>query len=168
VARDAACTKGKGRGCPRRRGPHAPAPYIRRRPDRRDALRYQTVYAVRGGSIAAPTAGLHFTAALLDRVRRRGIEIVRVTLHVGEGTFRPIRTRLLEDHRMQEEVFSITPRAAARIRAAGAGRPVIAVGTTCVRTLEGVVHETGAPRAWRDRPPSSSPRATPSASSTGC
>ena len=125
-------------------------PYIRRRPDRRDALRYQTVYAVRGGSIAAPTAGLHFTAALLDRVRRRGIEIVRVTLHVGEGTFRPIRTRLLEDHRMQEEVFSITPRAAARIRAAGAaGRPVIAVGTTCVRTLEGVVRETGALRAWR-------------------
>jgi S-adenosylmethionine:tRNA ribosyltransferase-isomerase len=124
-------------------------PYIRRRPDRGDALRYQTVYAVRDGSIAAPTAGLHFTAALLDRVRRRGIEIVRVTLHVGEGTFRPIRTRLLRDHRMQEEVFSIAPGVAARIRAAGAaGRPVIAVGTTCVRTLEGVVRETGALRAW--------------------
>jgi S-adenosylmethionine:tRNA ribosyltransferase-isomerase len=124
-------------------------PYIRRRPDRRDALRYQTVYAVRDGSIAAPTAGLHFTAGVLDRIRRRGVDIVSVTLHVGEGTFRPIRTRLLEDHRMQEEVFSIEPAAAARIREAGAaGRPVIAVGTTCVRTLEGVVHETGDLVAW--------------------
>jgi len=124
-------------------------PYIRRRPDRGDALRYQTVYAARDGSIAAPTAGLHFTAGVLARIRRSGMETVFVTLHVGEGTFRPIRTRRLKDHRMLEEVFSIGPAAAARLsEARAAGRPVIAVGTTCVRTLEGVVRETGDLRAW--------------------
>lgn len=124
-------------------------PYIRRLPDDEDVDRYQTVYAEHPGSIAAPTAGLHFTDEILAALRKAGTEIAFITLHVGEGTFRPIRARRLAHHRMHEEFFTIGEQAARAVaQARDRGRPVIPVGTTCVRALEGVVHETGALRAW--------------------
>jgi len=117
---------------------HIPLPpYIRRddRPDDRE--RYQTVYARERGSIAAPTAGLHFTAPLLDALRARGVETVRVTLHVGYGTFKPVRTERVEEHSVDAEPFSVGPEAAAALsRARREGRRIIAVGTTTARALE--------------------------------
>jgi S-adenosylmethionine:tRNA ribosyltransferase-isomerase len=117
---------------------HIPLPpYIRRddRPDDRD--RYQTVYARERGSIAAPTAGLHFTAPLLDALRDRGVEIVRVTLHVGYGTFKPVRAERVEDHTVDPEPFTVGPEAAQALdRARREGRRIIAVGTTTARALE--------------------------------
>lgn len=113
-----------------------------------DRRRYQTVYASRPGAVAAPTAGLHFTAALFDRLKARGIATARVTLHVGVGTFAPIRADDLADHRMHAEWYdcpAVTAEAVASARAAG--RPVIAVGTTSVRVLETVADERGALRA---------------------
>jgi S-adenosylmethionine:tRNA ribosyltransferase-isomerase len=102
-----------------------------------DLDRYQTVFAARAGAIAAPTAGLHFTPALLDRLEKAGVDEVRITLNVGPATFQPVRVANLEDHRMGREAYEISPEAAAAINAAkGAGRPVLAVGTTVVRTLE--------------------------------
>lgn len=117
---------------------HMPLPpYIRRNDDGLDAERYQTVYSRAVGSAAAPTAGLHFTAALLERLRARGTEHAFVTLHVGLGTFLPVRTELLEDHRMHEEEYTIHEDSAEKInRALSDGRPILAVGTTSVRTLE--------------------------------
>jgi S-adenosylmethionine:tRNA ribosyltransferase-isomerase len=112
-------------------------PYIRREPNAEDAERYQTVFARRPGSAAAPTAGLHFTPAVLDRLEARGIARAAVTLHVGPGTFLPVRGETLEGHRMHEERFEVseaTVEAVAACRARG-GR-VVAVGTTAVRTLE--------------------------------
>jgi S-adenosylmethionine:tRNA ribosyltransferase-isomerase len=124
-------------------------PYIQRLPDHEDVDRYQTVYAEHAGSIAAPTAGLHLTDEILEALRRAGIEIAFITLHVGEGTFRPIRKRRLSEHRMHQEGFTIDEAAAAAVlRARREARPVVAVGTTCVRALEGVVRETGEVRAW--------------------
>ena len=117
---------------------HVPLPpYIRRsdRPDDRD--RYQTVFAHHRGSIAAPTAGLHFTAAMVEALRARGIDVVSITLHVGYGTFQPVRTERVEDHQIEAEHFEIDPVAAQTINAAlAAGRRVVAVGTTTTRTLE--------------------------------
>ncbi|MCX7718728.1 MAG: tRNA preQ1(34) S-adenosylmethionine ribosyltransferase-isomerase QueA [Candidatus Sumerlaeaceae bacterium] len=102
-----------------------------------DADRYQTVYAREPGSVAAPTAGLHFTPALLDALAAAGIERTAVTLHVGAGTFRPVETEEIEQHRMHVEHFAVSAEAAAAINAArAAGRRVVAVGTTCVRVLE--------------------------------
>jgi S-adenosylmethionine:tRNA ribosyltransferase-isomerase len=102
-----------------------------------DAERYQTVYAREPGSVAAPTAGLHFTPALLDALAASGVGRVAVTLHVGAGTFRPVETEEIEQHRMHVEHFTVSPEAAVAIRAARAdGRRVVAVGTTCVRVLE--------------------------------
>lgn len=117
-------------------------PYIRREDDDpRDAAdreRYQTVYARRPGAIAAPTAGLHLTPALLDRIRERGAAVAQVTLHVGIGTFRPLTEGDLSRHEMHAERYEIPVDAAAAIRAArGAGGRVVAVGTTSVRALEG-------------------------------
>ena len=117
---------------------HIPLPpYIRRNDTGDDAERYQTVYAREHGSAAAPTAGLHFTNELLNELGRAGIETAYITLHVGLGTFLPVRTENIEDHLMHEEVYSISDETALRIEKARAeGRKVLAVGTTCVRTLE--------------------------------
>ena len=102
-----------------------------------DKERYQTVYARAEGSAAAPTAGLHFTPELMDKIRAKGIEIVPVLLHVGLGTFRPVKADDIKDHEMHSEYFEVTEEAAEKINAAKArGNRVIAVGTTSVRTLE--------------------------------
>ncbi|MDI6699207.1 MAG: tRNA preQ1(34) S-adenosylmethionine ribosyltransferase-isomerase QueA [Candidatus Saccharicenans sp.] len=124
-------------------------PYIKRRPgDPRlkeiDAERYQTVYAARDGSIAAPTAGLHFTERILAELKQKGVEIQYVTLNVGLATFQPVRAEKITDHQMLEESFLISPETAAAInRAKKEGRPVTAVGTTVVRTLESAWREEG-------------------------
>jgi len=122
---------------------HMPLPpYIKRddRPDDRD--RYQTIFAQARGSIAAPTAGLHFTPALTAALAARGIETAEITLHVGYGTFQPVRVERVEDHRMESERYEISDAAAAAIgRARAEGRRVIAVGTTTTRTLEAVARD---------------------------
>jgi S-adenosylmethionine:tRNA ribosyltransferase-isomerase len=119
---------------------HVPLPpYIKRddRVDDRD--RYQTVFAQARGSIAAPTAGLHFTPSLLAALRARGVETTAITLHVGYGTFQPVRVDRVEDHRLESESYEIGADAAAAItRARAEGRRIIAVGTTTTRTLEAV------------------------------
>jgi len=132
---------------------HIPLPpYIKRDDEASDAERYQTIYADRtantglgpGASAAAPTAGLHFTEELLARLDTAGIEKVFITLHVGLGTFLPVRSEYIEDHVMHEEAYSISKDAARRINAAkAAGRKIIAVGTTSVRTLESAWTEGG-------------------------
>jgi S-adenosylmethionine:tRNA ribosyltransferase-isomerase len=117
---------------------HVPLPpYIGRGDSAEDRERYQTVYARERGSVAAPTAGLHFTAEILGRMRERGIETCEVTLHVGLGTFQPVRVKRVEEHKLHSESYSISAEAAEKInRARRAGRRVVAVGTTTVRTLE--------------------------------
>lgn len=117
---------------------HIPLPpYIKRDDREADRDRYQTVYARERGSIAAPTAGLHFTPALLDELGARGIERATVTLHVGYGTFQPVRVDRVEDHRVEAEHYEVSPETAAAItQARRDGRRVIAVGTTTTRTLE--------------------------------
>jgi S-adenosylmethionine:tRNA ribosyltransferase-isomerase len=112
-------------------------PYIRREPGERDRERYQTIWARAPGSAAAPTAGLHFTEGLLARLEARGVRRARVTLHVGPGTFLPVRTESIEEHRMHPERYEVSAEAAAEVEACRArcGR-VVAVGTTTVRTLE--------------------------------
>ena len=115
-------------------------PYIRRGiggPDEADAERYQTVYADRTGAVAAPTAGLHFDKDILDQVRSRGIKVAMVTLHVGPGTFQPVRTRDITAHHMDEEHYDVPAETARLIHSTKerSGR-VVAVGTTVVRTLE--------------------------------
>jgi len=107
-------------------------PYIEHPPDERDAERYQTVYARVPGAVAAPTAGLHFDAPLLAALEARGARVAKLTLHVGAGTFQPVRSELVEAHRMHKERFSIPP---ATMRAIS-GRRVLAVGTTSLRALE--------------------------------
>lgn len=117
-------------------------PYIHERLEDRE--RYQTVYAKQEGSAAAPTAGLHFTPELLDRIRAKGVDVVPVLLHVGLGTFRPVKVENVEEHEMHAEFFEVTPEAAERINAARArGGRIVAVGTTSVRTLESAA-ENGA------------------------
>lgn len=128
-------------------------PYIKRdeegRPDRD---RYQTVYARERGAIAAPTAGLHFSAELLDRVRGRGVEVVEITLHVGYGTFQPVRVKRVEDHRVEPETYSISEEAARSInRALEERRRVIAVGTTTTRALESAAR-------WKSNVPDQRPQ----------
>lgn len=124
---------------------HVPLPPYIQRPDApRDRDRYQTVYARQPGAIAAPTAGLHFTDELLETIRRRGVEVVPVTLHVGLGTFKPVTAKLVHEHVMDRERYEIpdaTARALARTRQRG-GR-VVAMGTTVVRTLEGAARSDG-------------------------
>ncbi len=113
-------------------------PYIRRPAGRDDRERYQTVFSREAGAVAAPTAGLHFTPGLLEEVRSRGVEILPVTLHVGLGTFLPVRVENLDEHRMHREWYRIPPETAAAVNARkreGSGR-VIALGTTTARTLE--------------------------------
>ena len=117
---------------------HVPLPpYIAREDRLSDRERYQTVYAHEPGSVAAPTAGLHFTPEILDRLHRRGIETAEITLHVGLGTFQPVRTERVEDHHLHREAYRIPSAVAAQINQAKAlGRRVVAIGTTTVRTLE--------------------------------
>jgi S-adenosylmethionine:tRNA ribosyltransferase-isomerase len=119
-------------------------PYIKRDPFPRDRNRYQTVYAVHEGAVAAPTAGLHFTEELLQRLSAKGVDCVTVTLHVGPGTFLPVRVEMISEHRMLPERYFVPGHAAERInRAKDEGRRVIAVGTTSVRTLETAASEHG-------------------------
>ncbi len=139
-------------------------PYIQRppgprhdHPDHRhheDRERYQTVYAQHPGAVAAPTAGLHFTPELLTDLERRGIDRATVTLHVGWGTFQPMRTENITDHRMASEYYRLVADEAARIRNARAsGGRVVAVGTTSTRTLETVMQQAGevtARTGWSD------------------
>jgi S-adenosylmethionine:tRNA ribosyltransferase-isomerase len=117
---------------------HVPLPpYIKRDDELSDRDRYQTVYARARGSIAAPTAGLHFTPALLDALRDRGVERVSITLHVGYGTFQPIRVDRVEEHEMEPEYYEVSADTAlALTRALNEHRRIIAVGTTTTRTLE--------------------------------
>lgn len=108
-------------------------PYIHRTPDTKDRERYQTVFAAKRGSVAAPTAGLHFTEEILDRCREKGADIARLTLHVGLGTFAPLRETELSKVQLHEEYFELSQSEAAKMRSA---RRLLAVGTTSVRTLE--------------------------------
>lgn len=126
---------------------HIPLPpYIDREDKSADRERYQTVYAKARGSVAAPTAGLHFTPETLQTIRERGIEIAEITLQVGLGTFQPVRVEKVEDHKLHLESYEISAKAARAINTAKAeGRRVVAVGTTTVRTLE-----YAAERAARD------------------
>jgi len=117
---------------------HVPLPpYIERADEEADRERYQTVFAKRPGAIAAPTAGLHFSDEILEKIRGRGVEISELTLDVGLGTFQPIHSETLEGHVMHEESYEIPADTAERIQTArAAGRPIVAVGTTVVRALE--------------------------------
>ncbi len=108
-------------------------PYIERTPEAEDAERYQTVFARDPGAVAAPTAGLHFTEALLEALRAKGVAIHTLTLHVGPGTFRPVQVDNPLEHTMHAERFQVPPETAEAVRS---GRPVVAVGTTVVRALE--------------------------------
>jgi S-adenosylmethionine:tRNA ribosyltransferase-isomerase len=117
---------------------HVPLPpYIGRPDEEADRQRYQTVYARNPGAVAAPTAGLHFTAEVLEKIRARGCQTCEVTLDVGLGTFQPVHTEILEEHKIHSEAYEISEDAAEKIQTAKRQRrPVLAVGTTVVRTLE--------------------------------
>ncbi len=117
---------------------HIPLPpYIKRPDTKEDSERYQSVFSKETGSVAAPTASLHFTDEILERLEKKGIETAFVTLHVGLGTFEPVRTESLLDHKMHEEQFFISDETADKVeKALREGRPVLAVGTTSIRTLE--------------------------------
>ena len=117
-------------------------PYIKREPSRTDKEEYQCVYAKEAGAIAAPTAGLHFTLALLDKLKRDGIHRVTLTLHVGLGTFQPVKVENIEMHKMHSEYFELSQASASQINTAkGEGRKIVAVGTTSVRTLETIASD---------------------------
>jgi S-adenosylmethionine:tRNA ribosyltransferase-isomerase len=125
---------------------HVPLPpYIKRADEPADRERYQTVYAREGTAVAAPTAGLHFTPEIIDRIRARGVEIAEITLDVGLGTFEPLRTEQIEEHKIHAETYEISPAAAEAIaRAKRDARPVLAIGTTVVRALEDAAEKAGA------------------------
>ncbi len=119
-------------------------PYIQHTPDGADESRYQTVFAREPGAVAAPTAGLHFDEALLAALRARGVEMTHLTLHVGAGTFLPVRTEDLSQHQMHAERYAISPETAQAIaRAKAGGRPVVAIGTTAMRALEASSGQAG-------------------------
>ena len=121
-------------------------PYIKEKLE--NQARYNTVYSKVDGSAAAPTAGLHFTTELLEKLKAKGVEIAEVLLHVGLGTFRPVSEEIITDHKMHSEFYQIDEQAAQKInQAKREGRRVIAVGTTSVRTLESVADENGFVRA---------------------
>src|SRR3989344_3730772 len=112
-------------------------PYISHAPDSMDEERYQTVYARDPGAVAAPTAGLHFDAGMLESLRQQGINIAYVTLHVGAGTFQPVRTDIISEHKMHSELYSVPEKTVGMVKAAQAqGGTVTAVGTTALRALE--------------------------------
>ncbi len=119
-------------------------PYIRHDPDADDGERYQTVFAREPGAVAAPTAGLHFDAPLLDALCAQGVQTAMLTLHVGAGTFQPVRVETLSEHRMHAERYRLSEELAARIATTRAtGGRIVAVGTTSVRALESAAAETG-------------------------
>ena len=130
---------------------HVPLPpYITHADDADDARRYQTVFAARPGAVAAPTAALHFDEALLGALDERGVRRASVTLHVGAGTFQPVRTERLDDHRMHSEWYEVSDATVAAVAAARArGGRVVAVGTTSVRALESAARTTGTLQAAR-------------------
>jgi S-adenosylmethionine:tRNA ribosyltransferase-isomerase len=130
---------------------HVPLPpYIKRDDDQADRERYQTVYASERGSVAAPTAGLHFSQPLLDALAARGVERTAVTLHVGYGTFKPVRVEHIEEHQVDAEQLEVSDAAAGALtRARRDGRRIIAVGTTTARTLESLTIDAGEVRAAR-------------------
>ncbi|MDP9362436.1 MAG: tRNA preQ1(34) S-adenosylmethionine ribosyltransferase-isomerase QueA [Acidobacteriota bacterium] len=120
--------------------PPLPPYIVRETPRDSDRDAYQTVYAAKRGAIAAPTAGLHFTPEILDRIARRGIDVVRITLHVGIGTFKPVKVDDISQHVMDAERYEVSGDAASRLnRALDEHRPIVAVGTTSVRTLESAI-----------------------------
>ncbi|MFW6006466.1 MAG: tRNA preQ1(34) S-adenosylmethionine ribosyltransferase-isomerase QueA [Halanaerobiales bacterium] len=124
-------------------------PYIKEKLENPD--RYQTVYAEEKGSAAAPTAGLHFTPELLDNIEKKGVNTTSITLHVGLGTFRPVRTDKIEEHDMHEEYYKIKPETTRLInKTKKSGNRVVAVGTTVVRTLESAATEKGKIQAKSD------------------
>uniref|UniRef100_A0A7C4TBS5 S-adenosylmethionine:tRNA ribosyltransferase-isomerase n=1 Tax=candidate division WOR-3 bacterium TaxID=2052148 RepID=A0A7C4TBS5_UNCW3 len=112
--------------------------YIKRKPELKDEVYYQTVYAKKIGSIAAPTAGLHFTETIIEDLKNYGVKIAEITLHIGPGTFKPIRTEEIEKHRMEPEYFEVSRETTEEINKA---KRVIAVGTSVVRTLESIAGE---------------------------
>ena len=124
---------------------HLPLPpYIERAAGADDDTRYQTVYAKHQGAVAAPTAGLHFTDELLGSLKAKGVETAEITLHVGAGTFQPVRVDKIEEHKMHSEWFDVPPETVAAIEVAHArGNKVWAVGTTSMRALESAARETG-------------------------
>jgi len=128
---------------------HVPLPpYIRRGDEAEDRLRYQTVFAQRGSAVAAPTAGLHFTNSILEKLRARGAEICEITLNVGLGTFQPIHEEEIERHAIHTESYEILEETVTKISAAKkAGRPVLAIGTTVVRALEDAARKASASNA---------------------
>jgi S-adenosylmethionine:tRNA ribosyltransferase-isomerase len=128
---------------------HVPLPpYIRRSDEAEDRLRYQTVFARRGSAVAAPTAGLHFTDSILERLRARGAEICEVTLNVGLGTFQPIHEEEIERHAIHTESYEVSEESVEKILSAKkSGRPVLAVGTTVVRALEDAAKKASAANA---------------------
>jgi S-adenosylmethionine:tRNA ribosyltransferase-isomerase len=128
---------------------HLPLPpYIEHAAEARDIERYQTVYARRPGAVAAPTAGLHFDEALLTRLRARGVAFASLTLHVGAGTFQPVRADRIAEHRMHAERYEVPADTAAAVAAArAAGSRIVAVGTTSLRALESAADEAGTIRA---------------------
>jgi S-adenosylmethionine:tRNA ribosyltransferase-isomerase len=125
---------------------HVPLPpYIARNDDSADRERYQTIFAERPGAVAAPTAGLHFSPAILDQIKQRGVEITAITLDVGLGTFQPIHEEEIEEHKMHAERYEISEQAAKAIcNARRDSRPILAVGTTVVRTLEDAAAKSAA------------------------
>ncbi len=124
---------------------HVPLPpYIKREDNFKDENRYQTIYAKNEGSVASPTAGLHFTPQILEEIKKRGIDIVEVTLHVGAGTFLPVRSDNIEDHNMHTESYEISPLAKETLnKAKKEGKEIVCVGTTSTRTLESAADENG-------------------------
>lgn len=130
---------------------HVPLPpYIKREDLFSDETRYQTVYAKKEGSVASPTAGLHFTPEILDEIKKRGIDVAEVTLHVGSGTFLPVRSERIEDHRMHTESYEVPDDVARKINEAKkSGRKIVAVGTTSMRTLESASGDDGMVRSGR-------------------
>jgi len=136
-------------------------PYIKRESEKKDKVRYQTVYAEKRGAVAAPTAGLHFTQGLLDKIERKGVIKETITLHIGLGTFRPVQVEDLNRHQMDSEYFEVSPSAAMAINTARKKRrKVIAVGTSTVRAIETVAvsgFQVSPKRGWTDKfiyPPS--------------
>ena len=124
---------------------HIPLPpYIRREDDDTDSERYQTIYAKETGSAACPTAGLHFTEPVLEKLKEKNVDLEWITLHVGLGTFLPVRADNIEEHKMHEEFYTVPYDVAEKINSAKKeGRPILAVGTTSVRTLESASDENG-------------------------
>jgi len=130
-------------------------PYIKRDPTPEDKKRYQTVYAKKRGAVAAPTAGLHFTEELLEKIKQKGVKVASIVLHIGLGTFRPVTVEDLSRHRMDSEYFEVSPETALAINEAKEkGKRIIAVGTSVVRCLETVSvsgFQISPKRGWTDK-----------------